>query len=78
MPPSSSSLASLIQHMKEARVRLVLAGPESDTAVVSQVATRGGARAVILIPSVGGDPAARDYLSLFDVNVERLTEALER
>jgi ABC-type Zn uptake system ZnuABC Zn-binding protein ZnuA len=76
VPPSPSYLVSLIQHMKEARVRLLLAGPESDTAVVNQVAARGGARAVILIPSVGGDPAARDYLSLFDVNIERLTAAL--
>ncbi len=76
VPPSPSYLASLIQHMKEARVRLLLAGPESDTAVVNQVAAHGGARAVILIPSVGGDPAARDYLSLFDVNVGRLIEAL--
>ena len=76
VPPSASHLASLIQHMKDTRVRLLLAGPESDTAVVDQVAARSGARAVTLIPSVGGDPAARDYLSLFDVNVKRLTEAL--
>ena len=76
VPPSASHLASLIQHMKEARVRLLIAGPESDTAVVNQVAARSGARAVTLIPSVGGDEAAPDYLSLFDVNVRRLTEAL--
>jgi ABC-type Zn uptake system ZnuABC Zn-binding protein ZnuA len=76
VPPSPASLASLIQHMREARVRLLLASPESDSAMVDQVATRSGARALVLIPSVGGDPAARDYLSLFDVNVGRLTEAL--
>jgi ABC-type Zn uptake system ZnuABC Zn-binding protein ZnuA len=76
VPPSASYLASLIQHMQEARVKVLLATPESDTSVVSQVATRSGARAVILIPSVGGDPAAQDYLSLFDVNVGRLSEAL--
>jgi len=76
VPPSPSHLASLIQHMKEARVRLLVAGPESDTGVVNQVAARSGARAVVLIPSVGGDPAARDYLTLFDVNVKRLTDAL--
>ncbi len=76
VPPSPSHLASLIQHMKKAGVRLLLAGPESDTAMVNQVATRSGARAVVLIPSVGGDPAARDYLSLFDVNVGRLTATL--
>ncbi len=76
VPPSPSSLASLIQHMKEARIRLLMAGPESDTAVVNQVAARSGARAVVLIPSVGGDPAAQDYLTLFDVNIKRLAEAL--
>jgi ABC-type Zn uptake system ZnuABC Zn-binding protein ZnuA len=76
VPPAASSLASLLQRMKDTKVRLLLAGPESDQAMVDQVATRSGARAVVLIPSVGGDPAARDYLSLFDVNIARLTEAL--
>jgi hypothetical protein len=40
------------------------------------VTARAGARAVILIPSVGGDPEARDYLALFDVNIARLAAAL--
>jgi hypothetical protein len=31
---------------------------------------------VTLIPSVGGDPEARDYLALFDVDVARLASAL--
>ena len=43
---------------------------------MSQVAARSGARVVTLIPSVGGDAGARDYLALFDVNIRRLTEAL--
>jgi hypothetical protein len=29
-----------------------------------------------LAPSVGADPAATDYVALFDVNVERLARAL--
>jgi hypothetical protein len=37
---------------------------------------RAAPRAVTLIPSVGGDPAARDYLSLFDLDIERLREVL--
>jgi ABC-type Zn uptake system ZnuABC Zn-binding protein ZnuA len=76
VPPSPSYLASLVQRMKDARVGLVIAEPASDSAMVKQVAARSGARAVVLIPSVGGDPGARDYLSLFDTNIARLREAL--
>jgi ABC-type Zn uptake system ZnuABC Zn-binding protein ZnuA len=76
VPPSPSSLATLVQKMREARVKLLIAEPYSNTSVVSQVAARSGARAVTLVPSVGGDPEARDYLGLFDLNIRRLTEAL--
>jgi len=76
VPPSPSQLAALVQRMRETKVRLLLASSESDTAVVNQVSQKSGARAVILVASVGADPAARDYVSLFDVNVGRLTEAL--
>jgi ABC-type Zn uptake system ZnuABC Zn-binding protein ZnuA len=76
VPPSPASLAALTRRMKETRVELLIAEPESDAGIVRQVTARSGARAVILIPSVGGDPAAPDYLSLFDLNVRRLTEAL--
>ncbi len=76
VPPSPSYLATLIQKMREAGVKLLIAEPYSNASVVSQVAARSGARAVTLIPSVGGDPEARDYLTLFDLNIKRLTEAL--
>lgn len=76
VPPSPASLATLIQRMREAGVRVLIAEPYSNAAMVSQVAARSGARAVTLIPSVGGDPEARDYLALFDLNIKRLTEAL--
>ncbi len=76
VPPSPAYLASLTQRMREAGVRVLIAEPSSDAALVRQVAARSGARAVTLVPSVGGDPAARDYLGLFDVNVGRLAQAL--
>ena len=76
VPPSPAYLALLIQKMKEAGVKLLIAEPSANASVVSQVAARSGARVVTLIPSVGGDPEARDYLALFDLNVRRLTEAL--
>jgi ABC-type Zn uptake system ZnuABC Zn-binding protein ZnuA len=73
VPPSPSYLAGLIQKMRDARIRLLIAEPYSDGSIVKQVAAQSGATAVTLIPSVGGDPAASDYLSLFDLNIRRLT-----
>lgn len=75
VPPSPSYLAELIQKMREAGVKLLIAEPYSNTSIVSQVAQQSGARAVMLIPSVGGDPEAPDYLSLFDLNIKRFTAA---
>lgn len=78
VPPSPSYLATLTQKMRDAGVRLVIAEPYSNASVVNQVAALSGARAVTLIPSVGGDPEAKDYLALFDLNIKRLAEALRQ
>ncbi|HEV8343898.1 MAG TPA: metal ABC transporter substrate-binding protein [Candidatus Binatia bacterium] len=75
VPPPPSYLASLIQKMRASDIRLLIADPYSNDSVVSQVATQTGATAITLIPSVGGDPEASDYLSLFDLNIKRLSKA---
>jgi ABC-type Zn uptake system ZnuABC Zn-binding protein ZnuA len=72
VPPSPAALRTLEQRMRDAGVKIVIAEPYASAGLVNQIATVTGARAVTLVPSVGGDPAARDYLSLFDVNVGRL------
>ena len=77
VPPSPASLAALTAKMRETGVTLLIAEPSSSASLVGQVAARSGARVVTLIPSVGGDPEAGDYVALFDVNVKRLTRALE-
>jgi len=78
VPPSPSYLATLIQKMRDSGIRLLIAEPYSNASVVKQVASQSGASAVTLIPSVGGDPAAADYLSLFDLNVKRLSQSAAR
>jgi ABC-type Zn uptake system ZnuABC Zn-binding protein ZnuA len=75
VPPSPSYLATLIQKMRDSGIRLLIAEPYSNASIVKEVATKSGATAVTLIPSVGGDPAAGDYLSLFDLNVKRLSQS---
>ena len=76
VPPSPASLAALTAGMREAGVRVVIVEPSSNRSVANRIATATGARIVTLVPSVGGDPEAADYVTLFDVNVRRLTEAL--
>jgi ABC-type Zn uptake system ZnuABC Zn-binding protein ZnuA len=78
VPPSPSALAALTQRMRESGIKLLIAEPYSHMAVVNQVAARSGARVVTLIPSVGGDPEARDYFALFELNIRRLVDALSR
>ncbi|HEU5321574.1 MAG TPA: metal ABC transporter substrate-binding protein, partial [Methylomirabilota bacterium] len=76
VPPSPAALAALIERMRAAGVRVVLAEPYSSPGLLRQLEARAGARAVTLVPSVGGDPAAPDYVALFDLNVARLAAAL--
>jgi ABC-type Zn uptake system ZnuABC Zn-binding protein ZnuA len=75
VPPSPSYVDSLIQKMRDSDIKLLIADPYSNASAVRQVATRSGATAVTLIPSVSGDPAAGDYLRLFDFNIKRLSQA---
>jgi ABC-type Zn uptake system ZnuABC Zn-binding protein ZnuA len=76
VPPSPVHLADLAERMRAGGIRVIVAEPSSNAAVVNSLAARAGARAITLVPSVGGDPGAGDYISLFDLNVRRLAEAL--
>jgi ABC-type Zn uptake system ZnuABC Zn-binding protein ZnuA len=71
VPPSPAELATLFRRMREAGVRIVIADPHSNPALVRQITEKSGARAITLLPS--GD----DYLALFDFNVKRLAAALQ-
>ena len=76
VPPTPSELAALVERMRTNRVPLVIGEPDSDPALVARIAAGSGARPVTLLPSVGADAGARDFIGLFDVNVARLAGAL--
>jgi len=76
VPPSPASLASLTASMKDASVRVLIVEPSASRSIANRVASSSGARVATLIPSVGGDPEAQDYLQLFELNVRRLVEAI--
>jgi ABC-type Zn uptake system ZnuABC Zn-binding protein ZnuA len=70
IPPSPSELAMLFKRMHESNVRVLIADPHANPALVQQIREKGGARAVPLLPSGG------DYIALFEENVRRLSAAL--
>ena len=78
VPPSAAHLARLIQRMRTADVGAIVAEPGAAPAVLRRLADATGAPIVTLAPSVGAEPEARDYIALFELNVERLATALTR
>lgn len=69
--PSPAELAALFARTREGEVRLLIAEPSSNPALVRLVAEKTGVPVVTLLPS------GPDYLKLMDDNVARLTRALE-
>jgi ABC-type Zn uptake system ZnuABC Zn-binding protein ZnuA len=78
VPPSPAHLGRLVERMRAADVRALVAEPGAAPAVLRRLADATGARIVTLAPSVGAEPEARDYIALFDLNVGRLAAALSR
>ncbi|HXI14303.1 MAG TPA: metal ABC transporter substrate-binding protein [Thermoanaerobaculia bacterium] len=76
VPPSPSHTFQLIKLMKEQRVKAVLVEPYFDLKTPQSVASRTGARVLVLFPSVGATPAVGDYIKLFDRNVSELVKVL--
>ncbi|HKA72120.1 MAG TPA: metal ABC transporter substrate-binding protein [Xanthobacteraceae bacterium] len=78
VPPSPARLASLIRTMRERDVRIVVRQPHEPERDAAFLAEKTGAAVVLLAGSVGALPAATDYLSLFDANVDALLAAPKR
>ena len=72
VPPSPAELAALFGRMREAGVKILVADPHSNPALVRHIAAKSGAHAVTLLPS------GHDYIRLLDENVSRLADALKR
>jgi zinc/manganese transport system substrate-binding protein len=75
--PSATHIAQLVQRAKEAGVKFVLVEPYRPRRAAEQVAEAVGARMVVLPDKTGSTPEAKDYISLFDAIVSRLTDSAE-
>jgi zinc/manganese transport system substrate-binding protein len=75
--PSATHIAQLVQRAKEAGVKFVLVEPYRPRRAAEQVAEAVGARMVVLPDKTGSTPEAKDYISLFDEIVSRLTDSTQ-
>lgn len=72
IPPSPAHLADVLRIAREQKALAVLRQPHESEKNAAFVATRSGARLVLVAASVGAVPQAGDYFSLFDYNVGTL------
>jgi zinc/manganese transport system substrate-binding protein len=76
VPPSPAHTVDLINMMIEKKIPVILMEPYFDPKTPKAVAEKTGATLVTFIPSVGGVPEVKDYVSLFDYDVKLLAGAL--
>jgi zinc/manganese transport system substrate-binding protein len=77
IPPSPSHTAAVIQAMKKAGVKIIIMEPYFSRKVPDLVASKSGAKVVVLLPSVGGKKEVRTYFDLFDYDIGLLLEAAQ-
>ncbi|MBI5707635.1 MAG: zinc ABC transporter substrate-binding protein [Armatimonadetes bacterium] len=76
LDPTPGHVAAVIRTVQEDRIKLILQEPFYSTKNGEFVKSRTGATLVVAPGSVGQDPAAKDYIGLFDTIVSRVASAL--
>lgn len=79
VPPSPAHLAGLIQQMKRTGAKAIVMEPWYNRRDADFVASRTGARVIVLPPSVGGlrDRKLNTYVDLLSYNIRTLAAALK-
>jgi zinc/manganese transport system substrate-binding protein len=75
IPPSPSHTANLLKQVKSESIKVIALEPYFDDRVPKMIAKQTGAKVVILPQSVGGVKEVKDYIQLFDYNLNKLIEA---
>jgi ABC-type Zn uptake system ZnuABC Zn-binding protein ZnuA len=76
VPPSPAHLAGLIQTMKRTGAKVIVMEPFYDKKTADFVASKTGAKVLILPPSVGGVKGVGDYISVMNYDIKQLADAL--
>ena len=78
IPPTPQHKLEIVNLMSAQKVPLILMEVYFDEKDPNFVASKTGARVVMLTPSVGGVPVAKDYISLFDTDIDLIVAALSK
>ena len=78
IPPSPAHTLTLIEEMKRQHVKIILVEPYFDLKTPNAIARDTGAMVLVMPPSVGGSEAVKDYIQLFDHNVNLLLSAVKK
>jgi len=78
IPPSAKHVAELINMMKQRNIKIILAANYFDENKIRSVASKVGARPVIVPLYVGGIPGVDDYFELVDYWVNNLVDAAKK
>ena len=76
VPPSPAHLAGLIQTMKQTGAKVIVMEPFYDKKTADFVASKTGAKVLVLPPSVGGAKGLDDYIDLMTNDIHQLATAL--
>jgi zinc/manganese transport system substrate-binding protein len=77
IPPSPAHTIELIQEMKRQGIKIILMEPYFDQKTPNAIGRETGAKVVVMPPSVGGEKAITDYISLFDYDTNLLVAAIK-
>jgi ABC-type Zn uptake system ZnuABC Zn-binding protein ZnuA len=77
IPPTPQHTLDVIQAMRAQGIKLIIVEPYFDSKTPNSIASQTGGTVLVLPPSVGGVPAASDYLKLFDTNINLLVGAIK-
>ncbi|MBA3341816.1 MAG: zinc ABC transporter substrate-binding protein [Gemmatimonadaceae bacterium] len=76
VPPSPAHLAGLIQTMKRTGAKIIIMEPFYSRKTADFVASKSGAKVLVLPPSVGGVRGVNDYVALMKSDIEKVAAAL--
>jgi ABC-type Zn uptake system ZnuABC Zn-binding protein ZnuA len=77
IPPTPQHTLDVIQAMRTQQVKLIIVEPYFDSKTPNSIASQTGGKVLVLPPSVGGVPAASDYLKLFETDITMLVDAIK-